>query len=353
MSSTRIGGFAYWQFNWFNFITIGHFATHYDGIAIIVRGVFTVIYVDMLSILSAITRCRRLGIKVNWMRKLPVISSIRTALYYTYVNIGLIAKVAAPWIGLYAIYTLVFSWFGIEEYLYLQKAVAFVTEFPRDARSMGYDRLEVLLPKLATITADLGWLIQVHDVFDKIILIVAYGSVAVAMHRSFMSDADLPLIGLGKRELKYILYMIVYMAVIGGLGWLFISQFITADTGGAIKGIIYVLIGLALLFILSRFLLVFPATAMNDAAMNPFKSWALTRGNWWALYGGILLVILSSLPISIFKVTVAKIALPMAIIWPAQLLLSIIVLTFILVFLSIVYRFLTSSAKQESQAPLY
>lgn len=284
------------------------------------------------------------------MRKIPIIESIRTALYYTYVNIGLIAKVAAPWVGLYAIYTLVFSWLGIEQYLYLQKAVAFVAEFPRDAGAMGYEKLEILLPKLEAITTDLGVLIQVHDVFDKLIRLVAYGSVAVGLHNSFMSDADLPLVSFGKREFKYIAYMMAYMAAIGGLGWLLIEPLISADMGGAIKGIIYLFTGLLLLFILTRFLLVFPAIAMDDVTVTPVKSWSLTRGNWWALYGGMLLVILSSLPISIFKVTVAKIALPLAIIWPTQLLLSMIVLTFILVFLSIIYQYLVLPIKDKTQA---
>lgn len=287
------------------------------------------------------------------MNKLPIIANIRTALYYTYANIGLIAKVSAPWIGLYALYTLVFSLLGIAEYLELTEAVAFVTENPRDALAMGYERLAVLTPKLEAITAELGPLVQVHDIFDKLVRLVAYGSVAVAMHRSFVLDEELPLIGFEGREFKYIIYMIIYMSVIGGVAMVLLSFVSSVILGGTLQGIFYVLIGLILLRLSVRFLLVFPAIALGNKAITPFKSWALTKGNGWGLYGGLLLVILSSLPVFIFKVTVGKIALPLVIIWPVQLFLSMIVLTFILVFLSICYQFLVSPQKTETQGPLY
>ena len=287
------------------------------------------------------------------MKKLPIIVSIRAALYYTYANIGLIAKISAPWLGIYALYTLGFSLLGIEEYLYLQEAVAFVTEFPRDGRAMGYDRLEVLIPKLEAITAELGSLIQVHDIFDKLIRLVAYGSVAVAMHRSFVLDEELPIMSFEGREFKYTIYMIIYMSVIGGLSMLLLALAGILGIDGALWGVVYGIVGLVLLLLVARFLLVFPAIALGNAAITPLKSWSLTKGNGWALYGGLLLVILSSLPISIFKVTVAKIALPLVVIWPAQLLLSMIVLTFILVFLSICYQNLLFPPKDENQGPLY
>ena len=287
------------------------------------------------------------------MRKLAVIPNIRAALYYTYVNIGLIARVSAPWVGLYALYTFGFSLLGIEDYLYLQEAVEFVTEFPRDARAMGYEKLDVLIPKLDAITAQLGPLIQVHDIFDKLIRLVAYGSVAVGMHRSFVLDEELPLISFEGREFKYIIYMVIYMAALGGVAMLLLSLAGMLGINGALWGVFYAATALFLLFLMVRFLLVFPAIALGDATVTPLKSWALTKGNVWGLYGGLILVILSSLPISIFKVTIDKIALPLSLIWPAQLFLSMVVLTFILVFLSICYQYLALPPKDEPSAPLY
>ncbi|PCI87210.1 MAG: hypothetical protein COB24_07335 [Hyphomicrobiales bacterium] len=287
------------------------------------------------------------------MNKLPIIANIRAALYYTYANIGLVAKVSAVWIGLYALYTLVFSLLGIAEYLELTDAVAFVTESPRDARARGYERLEVLLPKLAVITAELGPLIQVHDIFDKLIRLVAYGSVAVGMHRSFMLDEELPRISFEGREFKYIIHMIIYMAILGGLALLLVSLVVSIGIAGAMQGIFYVFIGLALLFLAARFLMVFPAIAVGNPAINPLKSWSLTKGNGLGLFWGLLLAILSSLPVAIFKVTVAKIALPLVIIWPVQVFLSMIILTFVLVFLSICYQNLTSPQEDKTIGPLY
>lgn len=287
------------------------------------------------------------------MIKLSVIPNIRSALYYTYANVGLVAKVATPWLAIYAVYTFIFQVIGMEEYLYLTDAVAYVSEFPRLAREEGYESLKILTAKLELITAELGPLVQIHDIFDKVIRLMAYSAVAVATVREYMLNAEPPRINFAAAEQKTAGYIIAYLATLGGVGVLLSLVLVAPNTGTMVVGIFYAIIAVVLLLIISRFLLVFPSVAIGDKKINPKSSWVATTGNGWGIFWGMLLVILSSLPVFIFKVTVGKIALPIAVIWPVQLLMSMVALTFVTTFLAICYQNLVLKIGNEKITPLY
>lgn len=286
------------------------------------------------------------------MIELPVIENIRSAVYYAFANVGLVAKVAAPWILIYAGYTLFFQYLGIGEYFQLIEDIAFATEFPTEARDQGIDRLPVLKENFAALTAQLGIWVQIHEIFDNILRLIIYSSVAVELFRIQLLDEEIRFIHFAKREWKFILYAAAYIAVIAAIGYGISVAFIATESD-TIRGFYYSILAVFMLFLTSRFLLVFPSLATDEQAISPLVSWQKTAGNGWKMFFGMLLVILSSLPISIFKVTVAKIALPIAIIWPTQMLLSMIILAFILSFLVNVYKHLVLNIGNEKQAPLF
>lgn len=287
------------------------------------------------------------------MKHLNVIPHIRTAVYYTYANIGLIAKVSVAWLAIYAAFTLFFQLLGIAEYLYLTDAVAFVKEFPREARAQGYESLSILTAKLEAITIELGYLIQVHDILDKVLRLVIYASVGVAVGRAYLEDPELPWINFAAAELKFALYLLLFMAVVGGIGFVLSFVFLGPETGTTVTGIYYAIISLFLLFLVGRFLPIFPAIAVENNSVNLGTVWQGSTGNSWKIFGGMILVIFSSLPVSIFKMTIGQVALPISVIWPLQLFLSMIVLTFIMTFLSICYQYLVLGREDKIQGPLY
>lgn len=292
-------------------------------------------------------------VKICIMIRFPVIASIQAALYFTYSNIGLVAKTAMGWLGIYALFTLVFQLIGIGEYLDLIEKIAFAQEFTADAKRAGYESLSVMKEKLEVLTNSLGATVWVHDLLDKLLSLIAFCAVSVAMFRAFLKDAEPPLIAFGKAEIQTLIYAIVYMAILAGMFYLLDMWLILPDIGSTVTGMFYMVFGLLLLFFTVRILLVFPAITLDGEPINPLTSWQLTKGHGWGLFGGMLLVILSSLPVSIFKITIGKVALPISIIWPAQLLLSMILLTFILSFIAASYQYLVQGKGQEKTAPLF
>lgn len=286
------------------------------------------------------------------MIELPVIDNIRSAVYYSFANIGLIFKVAAPWVAIYAAYTLVFQLLGIGEYLQLNIDIAFATEFPSEAREQGIEKLSILTEKLAILSQSLGIWVQVHEIFDYALRLVIYCAVAVELFRIQILDKEIRILHFAKREGLFTTYVLLYMAVIAAVGYGLSMVFSSVESDTA-RGLFYGLLGVFLLFLTSRFLLVFPSIAVNETMASPLVSWQKTKGNGWKMFFGMLLVILSSLPVSIFKVTIGKIALPILVIWPAQLLLSMIILTFILTFLVNAYKHLVLDIGNEKQAPLF
>lgn len=287
------------------------------------------------------------------IQKLPTLEIIREAIHYTYMNFGLTFKAALPWAVIYMLFTFVFVLFGIADYLELVDLVAFVTENPRDARQMGLEKLEVLVPRLEALTQDLGILIPIHLVMDNLIKIFAYAAVAVMVFRTYMLNADFAWISMGLREIKTFIYLLIIGAVLAGLGYVIAQQAIPDDMGFAATGICYGIIGFILAFFVVRFLLPLPAVAMDHTGVGFIQSWILSRGQNWRLFGGMILVVFSSVPVSVFKLMVNKIALPIYVTWSVQLLLSMIIVTFIAVFLAICYQYLVLGRKEEIQAPLF
>lgn len=287
------------------------------------------------------------------MDKLPILPSIRKAITYTYMNIGLICKVAAPWVVLYLVYTLAFEILGIADYLQLAEDVDFVTKFPIVAVGLGYENLEILTARLDAMTAELGLIIPIHYYADHLLKILAYASVSVAMVRVYILDVELPIISLKRREIKNFIYIMVFLIIIGGASYGIADFVIPADIGTTATGMLYTFIGLFVGFFVVRFLLVFPAIALDDDKISIMQSWQLTRGINWRLYGGMILVLFSSLPISLFKLTVEKVALPLTVIWPIELLFSMMIVTFIAVYLAVCYQYIVLGIGKEKQGPLF
>lgn len=287
------------------------------------------------------------------MDKLPILPSIRKAITYTYMNVGLISKVAAPWVALYLVYTLVFEILGIADYLQLAEDVDFVTNFPIVAVGLGYENLEILTARLDAMTAELGLIIPIHYYSDHLLKILAYASVSVAMVRVYILDVELPIISLKRREIKNFIYIMVFLIIIGGASYGIADFVIPANIGTTATGMLYTFIGLFVGFFVVRFLLVFPAIALDDDKISIMQSWQLTRGINWRLYGGMILVLFSSLPISLFKLTVDKVALPLTVIWPIELLFSMMIVTFIAVYLAVCYQYIVLGIGKEKQGPLF
>lgn len=277
---------------------------------------------------------------------LPVVSTIRSALSFSYVNIGLLAKISAVWLGLFALFTLFFQLLGIDIYLELVDAVAYVTENPRAARAEGYESLEVLTAKLAIKSDELGIIVEIHYVLDKILRVILYSSVTVAFLRVYLIDEKPPRIRLGKIETRLIKYLTLYIAVLVGID-LAVYYYYDVENMENFRAGLFAVIGPAiLLFMLVRFLMVFPGISLGDATMSLKKSWQLTRRNSWRLYSGTLLILLSSSPLSIVKFIIGELKITMFVTWTAQLFLSLLVLMYLLTFLAISYQLLTPKPQE-------
>lgn len=275
------------------------------------------------------------------MQKIPILDNVRATISYTYSEMNAIFRIGLPWVVLYAAFTLVFQLIGIGEYLDLTKAVAFVRDFPADARAMGYEKLPILEAKLTVITESLGIMVQVHDVLDKLLRVVAYASAAVGVYRYYLFDLDVPKLHFtfGLLELKSSIIWIVILCLVFGIGILLMNVLGFNELDGVRLGALYIVFGLAVLFVFARFIMIFPALAV-DNVMGLKATWLATRGNWWNLFSGLWLVMMSSLPLFILKTTVSKIALPISIIWPGQMMVSMVILALIFWFMASSYKFL-------------
>lgn len=286
-------------------------------------------------------------------QKLPILDIIRSAIHFTYMNFDLIFKVAWPWAAVYAVITLIFVWLGIADFLELQELVAFVTEFPIEARRMGLAKLPVLTAQLSTMTSEMGTIIPAHQILDNGIKILSYAAVGVAIIRNFLLNVEPPKIALGLREVKAFAYLLLITFAASGSAVGLALQFIPADMGFAASGIWQIIIGFMLAFILVRFLMVLPAVSENNSKVGLGRSWLSSKGQTWRLFLGLVLVVFSSVPVLIFKLMVSNIALPLYIIWPISLLFSMVMVTFIAVFIAICYQYLILGRKDEIQAPLF
>lgn len=279
---------------------------------------------------------------------LAVVATIRSALSFSYVNIGFLAKLSAIWLALFALFTLFFQFLGMDTYLELVDAVAYVTANPSAARAEGYESLEVLTEKLTTITGELGIIIPIHYWLDKIVRVIIYASIAVAILRSYLQDKAPPLIRLGKIEARMIKYLTLYIAILVGIDAAVYAYYDVASMENFRAGIFTVFAPAILLFMIARFLMVFPSIALGDASMSLKKSWLITRKNSWRLYGGLLLVLLSSSPLSIVKFIIGELNITMFVAWTGQLFCSLLVLMYLLTFLAICYQLFTPSDEKDA-----
>lgn len=287
------------------------------------------------------------------MKKIPVLNNVRATISYTYSELGTVARIALPWVVIYAVFTLVFQLLGIGEYLELIKAIAFVSEFPIEGRMMGYDKLSVLLEKLEVITLQLGMAIEIHNVLDKLLRLVAYASAAVALQRYYLLNLDVPKIKFtfGILELKSSLYFAICVALALLIVSLTINVFGFEQLRNVRLAMVYIVVGLVLLFIAARFIMIFPSLAVGDKNETLFTSFTATQGNSWSLFSGLLLVLMSALPMFILKVTIVKLALPIFIIWPTQMMVSMAIVALVVWYMSSSYRFLVED-KTEHLIPI-
>lgn len=288
---------------------------------------------------------------MNEQTSLAVVHVVRDALSYSYRNIGELAKLSASWMLLFTAFTLVFQLLGIGTYLWLVDAVAYVRENPFAARAEGYESLEVLTFKLETIIAKLGPVIQIHYFSDKLLRVVLYSCVGVALVDFYLRDTAPPVMRLGRREFRFIKYLIGNIAFVVGCSAAVYYLFDIAALEKSRIGMVVIGGALVLLFLVVRFLPVFPGISVGDAAMSLRRSWALTRGNGWRMFGATLLVLLSSLPISMVKFFIDELKLPMVVGWPIKLFCSLMVLMYLLTFLSICYRFFGVLSQTEQRQP--
>lgn len=275
---------------------------------------------------------------MNKPSPLPVVSTIRTALSFSYMNIFFLAKLSAVWLALFALFTLLFQFLGMDTYLELVDALAYVTANPSAARAEGYESLEVLTEKLILITGELGIIIPIHYWLDKILRIIIYASITVAFLRSYLQGETPPWIRLAKIEARLIKYLTAYIAVLVGIGAAIYTYYNVADMENFRAGLFTVFGPAILLFLLGRFLMVFPGISLGDTSMSLKKSWQMTRGNSWRIYGGMLLVLLSSSPLSIVKFIIGELNITMFVTWTSQLFCSLLVLMYLLTFLAISYQ---------------
>jgi hypothetical protein len=130
-------------------------------------------------------------------------------------------------------------------------------------------------------------------------LVIAF---AVAWHRAtLIGEVPRGWVGghLGARELRYAGWLVLLMLasfsvmVLGAA-----ATYLAGATEGMTQIAILLLLIVGLLFVASRFILLFPAVALGDGNAGLVWSWRLTRGHAFALFFGIAAV---SLPLLLVK----------------------------------------------------
>lgn len=150
----------------------------------------------------------------------------------------------------------------------------------------------------------------------NLVVTLGVAAVAVLWHRHILLGEPLAvrMAPLDARVARYFALTLLVALAMAALPLVALSV-MGAGSGGAIAVTALVL---ACLYAALRVQLVFPATAIGDAAMTPGRSWALTRGNGWRLLGGFVAV---TMPIAI-----AAIALTLFLGWASDATGSLVLL---------------------------
>lgn len=139
-----------------------------------------------------------------------------------------------------------------------------------------------------------------------VVMTLAVAAIAVMWHRHILLGEPLTafMAPLDRRVARYFL-LTVLLAVIISLGPLLALMLMgglgaAGGEGAAGGGVILLPLALLVcLYIALRLQLIFPATAVADAAMTWRRSWALTRGNGLQLFLGFLI---TTLPVALVAV---------------------------------------------------
>ncbi|MCJ8324380.1 MAG: hypothetical protein HRU29_07050 [Rhizobiales bacterium] len=272
------------------------------------------------------------------MKKIPTLESVRFTLSYTYGEIGVAAKFALPWLILYAVFTLVFQLIGIGEFYQLTEMVIFATNFPKDALAMGYDKLPILKANLAALTVALGAWVQIHELLNKLLILVIFGGYSVVLQRYYFLEEE-PAVRFERQELKSIGYVFAGVAFAWLVASLVFYMFELNDLSNARTAIVYIGIILLMIFILVRFSLILPAIALDDFKTTGFTSYKVTKRNGFGMFFGFLLVSLSVSPLYILGVAVERLSLPIFLDWTLQLFAWLIWFTFVSWYIAGIYKY--------------
>ena len=122
-------------------------------------------------------------------------------------------------------------------------------------------------------------------------MVVAGTAVVVAWHRAIAArDGARRIARFGRREMRYLglglgLLIVLYVPVVA------MASITFAAGGRPAPTLIWPLAGafMVLAVLLNRVILVFPGIALERREMTLARSWALTRGNSWRLFLGVLM----------------------------------------------------------------
>lgn len=273
------------------------------------------------------------------VKNLPVFQSVKNSLGYSFKHWKFLLVTIAPWLGLYVLFSLFFQMLGIVEYLDLTAELNATAELGE----MSNRNVEELIVQLSFerdgLTSQLASWIQIYYAVDIFLHIMIFSRVAIVWHRAYLLGEMQPKISFGADEIYFILYFAGLTVMLFGFSIAAGGVIVGFDVSRVKFGLVIIISCLVLFSFATRFLMIFPGVAVGDKRMNPKTSWQITQGNGLDLYGGLLLIMLVSIPIFILKIYIAGLGLTTFVEWPLQLFLWSVCVVFLQVFLSISYRF--------------
>lgn len=279
------------------------------------------------------------------IKNLPVFKTIFQTVNFTLRNFIPLLRASAVWLVICIALNVLFEFLGLGEYF--EKLSSFellnaemskyngVANAPTTAQEI----LNQLKFEIETLRVSLDGVLAAHKWGNRLLFILAFSSLSVAWVRLHLLDEKPESFRFGGFEARFLGYLLAYaaacVAVFDLIWYVFVDKGIT--TAGLV--LLSILIVFGMVFVISRFLLVFPGVAVGDKRMNPLSSWKFTTRNSWDMYGGIWLVSLLSLLLFIAGGLLGASGSAIYISIPVQLLLFIISMSLYLGFLAKAYQY--------------